>query len=370
MIDTTNTRPLPMNIAINGRFLTQSTTGVQRYARELIQALDTLLDNHPDVSITVLSPRLFGTPPAWRNIKLRQVGRLHGHAWEQFELPWYSRGKTLFCPGNTAPVISLLGGQSVIVTVHDLSYKYFPEAYHPAFRLWYSFIIPLILYRARAVITVSQSERRAIVAHYPRAAQHLHAISNGGLPAGFTVETNKAAAPRGEYILYVGSFSKRKNFSRMLDAACRLARKRRFHFLFVGGTSNSLAAPAASIPADLAAYITLVDAVNDTASLVTYYQNAACFLFPSLYELSGLPPVEAMACGCPVVVSDIPALKERCGDAVIYCDPRDVDSITLAVERIMDDEDLRSRLRVLGKQHATRYSWEACAIKTLDLFCR
>ncbi len=264
-----------------------------------MQALDTLLDTHPDVSITVLSPRLSDTPPAWRNISLCQVGRLHGHAWEQFELPWYSRGQMLFCPGNTAPVISLLGGQTVIVTIHDLSYKYFPKAYHPAFRLWYSVIIPLILYRARAVITVSQSECRAIIARYPRVAQRLNAIPNGGLPAGFLTETTNTAAPRSNYILYVGSFSKRKNFPRMLEAACRLARKRRFYFLFVGGTSKSLAAPVASIPADLEAYITLVNAMNDTASLVSYYQKAACFLFPSLYKSSGLPPIEAMACRMP-----------------------------------------------------------------------
>ena len=76
--------------------------------------------------------------------------------------------------------------------------------------------------------------------------------------------------------------------------------------------------------------------------LVGYYQNAKCFLFPSLYELSGLLPVEAMECGCPVVVSDLPALKERCGDAAIYCDPSNTDSIAAAVEEIMDDKTLRS----------------------------
>ena len=152
---------------INGRFLTQRITGVQRYARELVQALDAVLDAKPEIKVTVVSPRLSEAPPAWRNIELRQVGYLRGHAWEQFELPWYSRGKTLFCPGNTAPVISLLSAQPVIVTVHDLSYRYFPEAYRPAFRLWYGLIIPLVLRRAASIITVSESERRAIIAHYP-----------------------------------------------------------------------------------------------------------------------------------------------------------------------------------------------------------
>ena len=356
-----------MDIVINGRFLTQNITGVQRYARELMQAIDELLEGKSHVKVTVMSPRLSDAPPTWRNILLRQVGCLRGHAWEQLELPWFSRGRTLLCPGNTAPVLSLLGTQPVIVTVHDLSYKYFPDAYSPAFRLWYNFIIPLSLNRARAVITVSQSERQAIIAHYPLSASRLYAIPNGGLPAGLTVEPIGCPDPHGDYILYVGSFSKRKNFPRMLEVACQLARERRFHFIFVGGTSKSLAFTAVNIPDDLSPYIKFVDAVNDSAALASYYRGASCLLFPSLYESSGLPPIEAMACGCPVIASDIPALKERCGEAALYCDPYDVDSISNAVLRIMDDIEFRSRLRALGYECAASYSWEACARDTFGL---
>src|ERR1700733_13804852 len=273
-----------MDFVINGRFLTQRVTGVQRYARELVRALDALLEAKPEFRITVMSPRLSEAPPAWRNIELRQVGILQGHAWEQFELPWYSRGSILFCPGNTAPVISLLGTQTAIVTVHDLSYKYFPEAYRATFRLWYGFIIPLILRRATRVITVSEAEREAIIAHYPSAAPRLHAIANGGLPADFLANIMGVARRTGDYILYVGSLSKRKNLGRMLEAACRLARKRRFHFIFVGGASKSLATLVAQVPGDIASEITFVGAVEDPAKLVSYYRNAKCFLFPSLYE--------------------------------------------------------------------------------------
>ena len=219
-----------MEIVINGRFLTQGITGVQRYARELVQALDDLLDVMPDMKITVVSPRLATNPPAWRNIELRQLGHLQGHAWEQLELPWYSRSKVLFCPGNTAPVISLLGTQLVIVTIHDLSYKYFPDAYHPAFRMWYGLIIPLALRYARGVITVSETERRAIIAQYPAAAPRLHAIANGGASAQFSIEIAKSGERRDDYILYVGSFSKRKNFPRTLEVARRLARERSLRF--------------------------------------------------------------------------------------------------------------------------------------------
>ncbi len=172
---------------------------------------------------------------------------------------------------------------------------------------------------------------------------------------------------RDSYILYVGSFSKRKNFGRMLEVACRLARKRSFQFVFVGGGSKSLATSVANIPGDMLSQIKFVDAVDDPVALSSYYRKAACFIFPSLYESSGLPPIEAMACGCPVVVSDIPALRERCGDAAIYCDPNDIDSMAAAVERVMDDKELRSHLEVLGQQQAATFSWTSCATQTLAL---
>jgi glycosyltransferase involved in cell wall biosynthesis len=356
-----------MEFLINGRFLTQRITGVQRYARELVQAFDEMLDNTPNLKITVLCPRLSTALPAWRNVELRQVGRSQGHIWEQIELPWYATGKTLFCPANTAPVISLLGTSPVVVTVHDLSYKYFPDAYHPAFRLWYRFIIPLVLRCASTTITVSDSERRAILSHYPHAAPRLHAIANGGLPSGVSVEQTNLAQQRGEFILYVGSLSRRKNFPQIFEVACRLARQRGYHFTFVGDTPKIIVASAVEVPTDISSKLTFAGPVDDFTALSRYYKTAACFLFPSLYESSGLPPLEAMAFGCPVIASDIPALRERCGDAAIYCIPCDIDSISTAIVQLMQDERLRSRLSLIGQKRAAGYTWSACAHETLSL---
>ena|ERR1700733_1211970 len=359
-----------MEIVINGRFLTQQVTGVQRYARELVGALDGILDERPDINVTILSPRLPGDTPSWRNIGLRQVGFLTGHVWEQFELPLYSRGKTLFCPGNLAPVISLIVNQRVVVTLHDLSYIYFPEAYRWTFRIWYNLIIPLVLRRARDVITVSEAERSSIILHYPFVECRLYAIANGGLPANLQiVGAGKPKIGTG-YILYVGSLSKRKNISRMIEAASRLARERNFDFVFVGDVSKSLSIFETEIPKDIKTNMTFIGAVSDPTRLASYYQNAKCFLFPSLYESSGLPPIEAMAFGCPVLASDIPALRERCGEAALFCDPLDVDSIVAGLERIMDDGALRARLKTLGYQRASSFTWQRCARETLDLICQ
>jgi glycosyltransferase involved in cell wall biosynthesis len=359
-----------MDIVINGRFLTQRITGVQRYARELVQALDSISGADSKLKIIVMSPKHSGSLPLWRNVELRQVGHLQGHAWEQLELPRYSRGNLLFCPGNTAPVLSLLGGQHVIVTVHDLSFKYFPDAYRLAFRAWYRFLMPLVLHRANAVITVSESERQAIAGHYPFVSARLHAIPNGGAPQCATDGNIVQGSQSGDYVLYVGSLSKRKNFPRMLQVACLLASKRGFRFVFVGESSKSLVPSLAEVPEDVSSKVMFAGSVEDQAALESYYREAACFIFPSLYESSGLPPLEAMACGCPVIAADIPALRERCGAAALYCDPKDINSIAACIESVMDHLELRSKLKALGYERASMFTWERCARETSNLLCQ
>jgi glycosyltransferase involved in cell wall biosynthesis len=170
-------------------------------------------------------------------------------------------------------------------------------------------------------------------------------------------------------VLYVGSLSKRKNFPSVLETACRLAGNRGYDFVFVGDIAGGISRSRLEIPDDVQSHITFAGQIDSTAALLQFYRRAKCFLFPSNYEASPLPPIEAMACGCPVVVSDIPSLRERCGDAAVYCNPADVDSIVAAVEQVMDDAALRSSLQELGRRQAAKYTWERNAERTLDLIC-
>jgi glycosyltransferase involved in cell wall biosynthesis len=340
-------------------------TGVQRYARELVQALDAILDSERQYRVTVMSPRVSGPLPTWRNITLREIGRLQGHAWEQWELPWHARGRVLFCPGNTAPLASLLGSQSTVVTVHDLSYRYFPDAYSSLFRLCYGALVPLILRRANAIITVSRSERVRMLGLYPQIANRLHVVQNGGMPAACHDGQSTAGHRTRDAVLYVGSLSKRKNFPGLLNVAVRLARKRKFLFIIVGSVPQGISGTDLGIPDDVSGSIKFVGQIDDPVVLESYYRRAACFLFPSYYEASPLPPIEAMAFGCPVVTSDIPSLRERCGNAALYCNPDDIDSIVSAVERVMDDSSVRAQLSDAGLQQAAEFTWERCARETL-----
>ncbi len=358
-----------MEFAINGRFLTQPLTGVQRYASSVLDAMDVLLEDRPDISATVWSPVSCEASPNWRNLSHRKAGRFSGNLWEQFDLPFLSQGKLLFCPGNTSPAASLFSGQPVVVTVHDLSYSYFPEAYSRPFKAWYNFIVPLEMRRATCVLTVSETEKQSIVRHFPVVSSRIRAVANGGWPGDFPLERAVDADPSNSYVLYVGSLSKRKNFPSLLAVAVRLSRRRGFRFRFIGGTASSLTASNLSLPDDVKGLIEFSGQIDDTDQLGRSYSEAACFAFPSLYESSGLPPVEAMAWGCPVIASDIPALRERCADAALYCDPNDLDSMETSIERMMDSAELRADYRSRGYRRSLSITWNQCASETLDAIC-
>lgn len=357
-------------LVINGRFLTQPITGVQRYQHEILAALDVIAGERRDLSIELVTPQLSGPPPALRHIAVRQVGRLQGHGWEQLELPRAVKGRPLFCGGNMAPLASLYGAGPVVVTVHDLSYRYFPDAYSRAYRLFYEAVTPQVLHRADAIITVSKSEKRSIASLYPRMVPRLHAIQNGGLPIGGEAIDAPIREVASDYALYVGSLSKRKNFPNLVRAAVRLVQERNLSFVFVGGTGRSLEEAEVDIPDAVRDRLIFLGQVQDTARLIGLYRHARAFVFPSLYEASPLPPIEAMASGAPVISSDIPSLTERCGDAARYCKAEDPDSIVAAVTAVLDDPAERARLVAAGLERARRYDWLACARATLSVIER
>lgn len=358
---------MPVDIAINGRFLTQPITGVQRYGHELLFALDKIIPSLPNIRVTLICPKFEGALPRLENITIVQGGRFGGHLWEQLDLPRLSRGKVLFCPGNTAPALSLIGGQPVVACVHDLSYLYFPTAYSRGFRLFYNAIVPLIFRRAKAVITVSESERQSIGKHYPFVAKRLFAIQNGGLSGDMKPDAPPPAADAAKYVLYVGSLSKRKNFPNMFEVACRLAREKSYNFVFVGGTAAGLTSSGLSVPPDVADRISFAGQINETEALIKFYSSATVLMFPSFYEASPLPPIEAMACGCPVVSSAIPSLQERCGDAALYCDPSNIDDIAERVVDVMENPALQQDLRARGLERTKLFTWENCALRTIDV---
>lgn len=350
-------------IYINGRFLTQPLTGVQRYALELLQALDELLaaGSLPvPVPVTVLAPREVRARPAWRRLQLRCVGRLRGHAWEQLELPWHSRRGLLVSLCNTGPVIKA----DQVVTMHDASFKAVPESYSFRFRQWYGMLLPALGMTCRRVLTVSEFAKQEL-----RRRLHIHGAKIHVVPHGGNHLERFQPAPRfphalpERFVLGVGSLTYNRNFhgvARALDILEILGIGNLA--LVVAGQKN----PAIFGGEGSAARRTVFLGHVQSEYLPDLYRRALCLVIPSFYDSFGLPALEAMGCGCPVIASRSAALPEVCGDAALYCDPHRPEDIALRIRQLLEDTDLRQRLREKGLARYGQFQWRRCALQTWD----
>lgn len=372
----------PPEIVINGRFLMQPITGVQRVARELTVALDRLVADEafpvtlrlvcePEARLDDLDLRATTVERAASRWSRRIGWRLGGHAWEQLVLPGRVRGGHLLCLGNTAPFAALhrrAGAQAgVAVMIHDLSYRQFPDAYRLHYRLGHRFMLPSLLRRAQTIITVSEREKAMLAALRPEARGRIHVAQNGGWGGAEADGTGSGnslpALPAPGYMLYVGSLSRRKNIHGVVEVAVRLAREDGRATLIVGGGSDILAPIAAEIPADVAHLVRFTGPVTELDALGRLYRDAGCLLFPSFYEASPLPPIEAMYFGCPVVVSAIPAMTERCGTAALYCDPHDGNDMLATVRHALANA---APLAARGRLHAAHWTWRDQAARVVQ----
>jgi glycosyltransferase involved in cell wall biosynthesis len=353
-------------VDINGRFLTQATTGVQRVAEELVRALDRELATRPDLRqsyrFRLVVPSGERRPLELSHIGTESVGRLRGHQWEQLELPAYTGGRLLLNLGNTAPI----GVRSVVV-IHDASVFAVPAAYSPAFRSWYRLLLPLLGRRAMRVITVSRFSQDELVrrAGIPRGKLELlplgadHVLQS---PADTRV-FERVPVERGRYILAVGSRGPHKNLP-ALTSAVEMLGASKLPLVLAGGTNARVfAASAPGNGTHEAGYVT-------EGELRALYENAACFVFPSLYEGFGLPPLEAMACGCPTIVSSAASLPEVCGPGARFCDPRSPEDIARRIRELLDQPATRRQQVAAGRERAREFTWHRSADTLLSILDR
>jgi glycosyltransferase involved in cell wall biosynthesis len=353
---------------INGRFLTQSISGVQRYAYEFIKTLDELISQDDslwaDYQFEILTPKKLNPiyKLNFKNITLRRIGSFTGHIWEQFELPFLCRNGLLFCPGNTAPVVHLLSGQRTVVTVHDLSFRYFPEAYSGAFKLAYKILMPLIFKHADLIITVSNSELNSIINIYPQSKEKIHAVQNGGLPERILKNIDRIPAHETQkpYLLYVGALNPRKNPQGVISVFNIIQKEMEIDLVIVGSSGKSFSDLKYELFEKDKGEIIFTGQIDDTDRLIGYYKGASCLVFPSFYEASPFPPLEAMACGCPVIAGDIPSLRERCEEAALYCNPNSVEEIANKIQTLLDDPIFRLKYIEKGFARNRNYTWSKC----------
>jgi glycosyltransferase involved in cell wall biosynthesis len=349
-------------VFLNGRFLSQSVSGVQRFSLEITAAIDRLVASGEWPATVILTPR-FVEPGArdraaslYPHLQLREVGRTQGHLWEQMELPGAARGGVLVSLGNTGP---MLAGRRQVVVIHDAGVFDTPESYSLRFRSWYKTLQHCLVRVGATVTTVSEFSRDRIVARLGLDPARVAVIYEGAdhilrVPADPDTLARHGLQPR-QFALVVSNRVAHKNLGALHEAAAEL--ERRGMVIAVAGTSNAEVFQGIRGPGFAERRL---GRVSD-AELRTLYENAACLLFPSRYEGFGLPPVEALVCGCPVLAAGGNAVEEVCGDGALYFSNERKQSIIDAIEWLLDETGLADTLRARGRARSALLSWDASA---------
>lgn len=346
-----------MDIDFNGRFLGRTPTGVDRFARETLLALDQLLVAEPGLSqgrrFRLLVPTGVCDLMQLQCIEWTPVGRWQGLIWEQLELPWHARGRRLVSLCNAAPIVLC----DQLVVIHDAATRRVPASFGRGFRAWYQIMIPILYRRARVVATVSEFARVDLAAVYGQRADVV-VLSEGTDHMG-RIESDMTVLQRKDlgkkpYVLGVSSLTYHKNFKLIVDALPALQDLE--VDVVVAGMINPVVFANAALPPQ----VRHVGYVSD-GELKALFENAACFVFPSLYEGYGLPPTEAMACGCPVVCSSAASMPEVCGDSAVYFDPSDASGLAAAVRSVLQSKDFARALSAKGYLRSAVMRWNLTA---------
>jgi glycosyltransferase involved in cell wall biosynthesis len=360
-------------MVVNTRCLGTDLTGVQRYTLEILKRLS--------LAHLELSPRCFSRGFA-------------GHLWEQAVLPLkLRRDNLLWSPSNCGP----LAVRNQVVTVHDLAPIDHPEWFTKRFALWYQMIVPRLVHRVRHIITVSEFTRNRLIDALQVPAGKITVIYNGvdrrfcplspARRASQAVEAMKL--PSSRYVLSLCSIGQRKNIVRLLKAWEQIEGRYKDIWLVIAGAEGSelvfdkhfddaqCGEPVEPVlhrqPVVSEPVLSAIEGVEPLPPRVHFtghvpeeylaalYAGAIVYVYVSLYEGFGLPPLEAMAAGCPAIVSKTTALPEVCKDAAFYVDPCDVEAIAKAMSDVIAEPDRRRMLTGRGLARASDFTWDKSA---------
>lgn len=321
-------------LLVNAKWQTHpAPTGVHRYASGLVGAM-----KHAGLTFELSAPP---TTNRWR-----------ATLWEQRTLPVIARGfETLLCPANMAP-LNLDDSVRLMLTVHCLRFRFHPENYAPSFNRWYNFAIPRLIERADTIFTVSQSQMAEIEQVYPETIGKIAVMPPGVDPSFRPEHSRDSEAPTEPYVVYIGSAAPAKNLRTLLNAFDRMKEPPKLVLIGVDRAQADLICPAT-----LHGRIVPLGHIGNPDRIASLLTHALAMLSPSLYESFGLPCLEAMACGCPVVASDLAAHREVCQGAAVYVEAEDSAGWAEKIAGVVNDPQLRSRMSKDGLRRSRAFDW-------------
>lgn len=335
-------------IYINGKFLTKDVTGVQRYALSLINEFKKV-----SFDFEIINP------------ENSFIGKRSRTVWEQLMASKIKKG-LLFCPTNSGPITY----KNKIITLHDGAVLSHPEWFSKNFSIIRKTLIPILVNSSLKIITVSNFSKNHICDALSIKDDKVEVIYNGinrkkFKPMGISNKILKKYKLTKPYILFVGSIEPRKNLIRMINSWIRLPDiyKKEFDLIIVGKKNWIFK----DVILKKENSIKELGYVQDD-ELTMLYSMAKVFIYPSLFEGFGLPVLEAMACGTPVITSNSSALPEVGGEAVLYVDPNSEENITSKIIELLDNTSLQKDLIKRGLQRSKLFTWENNAKKSIKLF--
>lgn len=337
-------------IYVNGRFLTQPLTGINRFAYEICVELSKILD------ITLIVPHEnFDSAYDLNNLKIIQYGSLHSHLWEQISLLRFLRRNhrsILISFSGIGPIMY----KRKISTIHDVSFLYNKNWFSKTYYHLYKILTPLLIKTSRKILTVSEFSKSEIYSHYKKSVQKIEVIYNAVNTKTFK-NFERHSIPK--TVLTVGSIDPRKNLKNLI-AAFNSEILSDVQLLVIGNANRIFG--TSQIPDSKYDNVKFLGRVSDE-ELSKAYSEASLFVSSSLYEGFGIPPLEALSAGCPIALSDIPVYREVFGDSAVYFNPESPESIAKCISENIDVRiNDNSRLRIIN-----RYSWKISANKVANI---
>ncbi len=367
-------------IGIDYTAAVHQSAGIGRYVRELTRALAAL---HPEADWRLfaagaqrgdLLPLPAGCVAAPARLSERTLARL----WHRLRLPipverWTGRLDLFHATDFTLPPTRR--ATRTVLTIHDLSFERYPDQTMPGMLDYLKQVVPRSVRRAAAVIAVSEATRQEIVALYGTPAEKITAVPHGVDPR-FAPQAAPGEAIRAKYrlpaesplVLTVGTMQPRKNHLGLVRAWARV--EAAGTLVIAGGKGWAYDAVYEEVARLGIAERVIFAGYVDDADLPALYRTADVFAFPALYEGFGLPVLEAMACGTPVVTSNVSSLPEVAGEAALLVDPLDVDALAAAIAHLLGDTALRGSLRAKGLARAQAFSWQRAAAQVWEVYTR
>lgn len=342
-------------IYVNGRFLLQNQTGVNRFAYEICRAWTAM-----GIHFTLCCPpgdikECYDTS----DFNIIVCGWGKSHIWEQFFLPyWFARikgKKLLICFTGLAPILA----RNKIMTIHDLAFMVNPSWYSKSYLFLYRILTPICAATSLKILTVSESSKKEIMQRLSIKEDKIKVVYNA-VASFFYNSENDIIKTNEKYILAVSSIDPRKNFTRLLKSLAYVENEN-IKLYVVGGQNTIYSTSVKKLNKNiLSERVKWLGRVSDK-ELKQYYINATCFVYPSLYEGFGIPPLEAMACGTPTIVSAIPSIEEVCKDASLYINPYDEKDIADKINILLRNEDLQRSLVGKGYKRYVKFNWRKSA---------